>query len=103
MKNTLNNIQIKKVLDDGNFVENDLYRIYFKNKCSCFKLALMVKKKFFKLAVDRNKIKRQIREMLKELQISKNIGVVIIVNNKYDPEKYIYNSEKMKQLINKIN
>lgn len=99
-----NRLQKKKDFDNvfksgKGFREGFLYFKIKKNSLNSSRFGFIVSKKFSKKAVERNKIKRRLREIIKkELpKIKKPIDVVIIINPGLEN-----NFEKLEQAINKL-
>jgi len=76
------------------FKEDLLYLKVIKNDLGCLRIGFIVGKNFSKKAVERNRIKRRLREIVKERIIEKGLDVVIVVmpkaqNNFEELEKTI--------------
>jgi ribonuclease P protein component len=84
-------------------VSNPAFRIHFlPNRLKQLRFGLAVNKKNFKTAVLRNKIKRQMREIVKQLEIVKNIDIVIIVKYAYINNTFQANKKMFINLYNTI-
>lgn len=82
---------------------NSQYFIYFcKNTIDHVRIGISVPKKRFNKAILRNKIKRQIRSMLLEVEKKYHLDIVIIVKKSYLNNDYQKNSFALKNLLSKI-
>ena len=87
------NLQIKELFKTGKSLKtNDFLLKYRKNTTGNLQFAISVNKKIFRTAVIRNKIKRQIRQIVRSLKQIKSIDMLVIVasnylNNKYETNK----------------
>lgn len=61
------------------FKENLLYLKVVKNNLDCSRIGFVVGKNFSKKAVERNRIKRRLREIVQEKKIGKNLDLIIVV------------------------
>lgn len=80
------------------------YLIYFsRNNCDFFRISINASKSKFKLAVDRNKIKRQVRTFFDKLH-NKNISLdlLIIVNKSYLEDTYKNNCLDFLNLVKRL-
>jgi len=82
----------ERVFKDGEgFKQGFLYLKVIKNGLQSTRFGFVVSKKFSKKAVDRNKAKRVIREIIKNnlSEIKSGLDVVVVVNSsiKIDPEE----------------
>ncbi len=79
--NRLNSEEFQEVFKKGKryFFKNFLFIIYQNNKN--FKAGISIPKKEFKLAIQRNKIKRQIHYLLKENLFKKNHIIIQLKKN----------------------
>lgn len=75
--------EIEDVLKNKKYVSNPYFTIYIKenNENHHFRYAMSVNKKIGK-AVVRNRLKRQIRAIISQINIKDNIDLFIIVRNK---------------------
>ncbi len=95
---------------------NDFKKIITKSKPTfnfCFQLwskydnnktpliGIVVSKKNFKKAVQRNKIKRQIKAMIRDFEFD-NKTYIVKVNSKYNWKKYELNKSKLLETLNKV-
>lgn len=100
--------EFQDVIKNGKKIATDLFVIYYKeyDEINNSEVGISVSKKIEKLAVNRNKIKRQIKSFLKKYDYSKKYKIVIIVRKKYT-YKNIKEIELLKEsllkTINKIN
>ena len=97
------NEEIAKIVHLRRFVKNDCFVIHYnKNNCEHTRVCISVSKKMGK-AVVRNKIKRQVREMITAIfEFDKKIDLVIIVRNGYAENEFSLNKEKLNELYLKI-
>lgn len=96
--------EFKKVMSkrDQN-VTNPIFRIhYFPNRLKKIRFGLAVNKKNFKTAVLRNKIKRQMREIIRNLSDIKSIDIVVIVKYAYINNTFQANKKMFINLYNTI-
>jgi ribonuclease P protein component len=94
----------KKVMTNRNLnVSNPVFRIhYLPNKIQKLRFGLAVNKKNFKTAVLRNKIKRQMREIIKSVSPPKNVDIVVIVKYAYINNVFQANKKMFINLYNSI-
>jgi ribonuclease P protein component len=81
--------QFQDVIKNGKKITSDLYIIYYKDysEIENTEIGISVSKKIEKLAVKRNKIKRQIKSFFTDYkEWDKKIRIVIIVRNNYKKE-----------------
>lgn len=73
-----------------------------KNNKPTFRFAISVNKKNFKKAVDRNKIKRQIRSIIREIE-NKKIGIdfLIIPKNNFLKAEFLKKKNDLLKLLSK--
>lgn len=81
------NEDFSKIFSKGKTISNSVVLLKFLPSKS-FKLGISVSKKISKLAVYRNKVKRQIRNIFYSLDDFQPIDLFVIVKPKYDPNKY---------------
>jgi len=103
IKSLKNKKEIDNLFATGRMVRNSLFTFKFlKNTLNYPRYVLGVSKKFFKTAVLRNKIKRQVREMLRIGLKDKSFDVFVLVNNNYDTKTYKENENEFLNLTNEI-
>ena len=89
--------QAREYLKKTVTVQNSLFLVKKTRACE-LKVIISVRKKLFKKANVRNRIKRQIREFIrKDVSKDQNMFYLIIVSKFYDPE--ILNEKKQKKLL----
>ncbi len=93
----------KRLSLKGKKLSNSLFLLIFlKNENIGFQYAISVNKKNFRTAVIRNKIKRQIRNVIKELDSYKNIDCLIVIKKEYLAKDYKTIKSKFKEVYQKI-
>ena len=97
------NEEIAKIVHSKRFYKNDIFVMYYlKNNELNSRVCISVSKKIGH-AVTRNKIKRQIREMVTDIfNFEIKIDFVIIVRNKYLNNDFLTNKNKLQELYLKI-
>lgn len=96
----LKNEEFKNVIDHKHYKSNTFFSIYFlDNNLDHYRIGISVSKKIG-IAVIRNKIKRQVREIV-NLCFDKNMSkdIVIIVRYGYQHDNYSLCLDKFKELI----
>ncbi len=96
--------EFKEILDLRHFKRNDYFSIYFrKNELNKTRIGILVSKKRNGIAVRRNKIKRQVRNILDEL-LDYNLAydLIVIIDRRYDPTNFIEVKSMLSKLINSI-
>lgn len=93
------NEEIAKVIHNRRYNKNDVYVFYYqKNNEQKTRVCISVSKKLG-IAVVRNKIKRQIREMITDIfDFEKEFDFVIIVKKQFLDNEFKMNKEKIKEL-----
>lgn len=93
------NEEIAKVIHNRRYNKNDVYVFYFqKNKEQKTRVCISVSKKLG-IAVVRNKIKRQVREMITDIfDFEKEFDFVIIIRNQFLENDFETNKDKIKEL-----
>lgn len=103
-KNTIKKYrEFKEILNIRNFKRNSLFTIYYRgNTQNKTRIGLLVSKKNGN-SVTRNKIKRQIREVIQSsIDYNKNIDLIIVISKNYDVNYFEKNSLLLKNLLNDI-
>jgi ribonuclease P protein component len=97
-------IDFKKImLHRERNVSNPIFRIhYLPNKIKKLRFGLAVNKKNFKTAVLRNRIKRQMRMIVKSITTPKHIDIVIVVKYAYINNSFQANKKMFINLYNTI-
>lgn len=97
------NLEFQAIINEKRFQANDYFVIYFRPKSQeNNRIGISVGKKIGK-AVLRNKIKRQIRAMLREKDFQNlSFDCIIIVRPKFLDQPYQNNQESLRHLIASI-
>lgn len=97
------NLDIKNLFHKGRFISNSLLIFkYQNNNLNKTRFAISVNKKIFRTAVIRNKIKRQIRHIMRELNEYKSVDILIIIKNGYLSQDFLDIKKSFESLYNKI-
>ena len=98
------NEDFQSIIKDKKRVANSKFVVYYKkNNLSLLRVGFSVSKKLGK-AVVRNKTKRQVRMMAREIfDQSQSMDYIIIVRNKFLESSYEENKKDLLFLYNKIN
>ena len=98
------NSEIKNLVVRGSSLLCKEFRFKFlKTHSNTIRYAISVNKKVFRIAVLRNKIKRQIRAIIRNINnISVTFDILIIVNQKYFDNDFATNNRIFVKLLNKI-
>ena len=76
---------------------------YRKNSLPKWQIAIVASKKKFNTAVQRNKIRRQIKAIIRELSISlDNYQIVFIVKIEWLNKNYIENKKILEKMLTKL-
>ncbi|MDR2567743.1 MAG: ribonuclease P protein component [Mycoplasmataceae bacterium] len=103
---SLNSFEVKEIFLKKHYcLSTQSFLIFYKkNEEKIFRYCVSTKKKFFKLAVQRNKVKRQVRMMLRSNFVSlPKCDVVIIPQQSYMDNSYAQNQEILINNLKKIN
>jgi len=93
------NADFKRIYQKGKFFSNDFFLVkFYPNRLSNSRFSIIVNKKINKKAVIRNKIKRQIREIVRNKLKQLRSGFDIIIIIKRDLSQDFFN-EMEKQLL----
>lgn len=97
------NQDFQKIIRDNKKVSNLTYVLYYKkNELDHPRFGISTSKKLGN-AVVRNKIRRQVRVMCRDiLKFNKNIDYIIIVRKEYVNATYQKNYDELMKLINKL-
>ncbi|MGM0607538.1 MAG: ribonuclease P protein component [Candidatus Muiribacteriota bacterium] len=91
--------EVSKLLKKARFCSNNFFTVR-KNNHDELKVVISVKKKFYKKAVKRNKIKRIIREIIrKDFNKKKGFYLIIIKARKEKELKYKILKNKLNELL----
>lgn len=96
-----NKIEFNKLFNNSKQIQSNLYIIKFSNNNE-FRYGISISKKTFKLAVIRNKIKRQIKSIINSIDIDLNLNFIILVKKNYDVNNYSKSKDDFIKLINKL-
>lgn len=96
------NSEISAILQTGRFLSNDCFIIKYVKTKDKYQFAIATSKKIFKSAVQRNRIKRQIRTFVQKIVKIRPTKFLIIVKKQYLTNTYIKNNYLFQDLINKI-
>ena len=97
------NLQIKELFKNGNTKKNNDFLIkYKKNNVGNLQFAISVNKKIFRTAVLRNKIKRQIRSIIRSFNQVKSIDMLVIVLKNYTNNTFELNKNNILNTYNQI-
>ena len=91
------NSEISDILQTGYSLSNECFTIKYIKTKDKYQFAIATSKKIFKTAVQRNKIKRQIRTFVQKI-----VKFLIIVKRQYLKNTYAKNNLLFLNLINKI-
>jgi ribonuclease P protein component len=97
------NIEFQSIIQHKRYVTNGSFVVYVKRrKLDYSRVGISVSKKLGS-AVERNKVKRQVRMMLQNLFKSKlNYDAVIIVRQNYLTKAYDENEKLLENVLNKV-
>jgi len=101
----ISSVAFKEIFTKGEIKENECFKIIFKkNNLDCPRYGIVVSTKVSKLAVERNALKRQIRNILKDflLVFSRGFDVVIIVKKNCLKLGFSKLKESIKELLLKL-
>lgn len=104
-KNRLNkNEQILKTLKNNRKICSSTVNLFFqKNNSKNWKVAIVASKKNFKLAVIRNKVKRQAKAIIRELSMDLNSNnIVLIIKQDWLNKSFLENKMILKKIIIKM-
>ncbi len=97
------NEEIANIVHQRKFVKNNCFLIYYQNnQCHYLRVCLSVNKKLG-IAVVRNKIKRQVREMIDQVfDFKQSKDYVIIIKEEFKNHDFLTNKNKLEELNEKI-
>lgn len=100
----LKNYQFEKLIVNGKYVTNQEFFIYYfyRNDGDTIRIGISVPKKRVNKAFIRNKIKRQIKQMLTEIKKEQPIDIVIMVKKKYLDNDYNTNKVSLLNLLKRV-
>ena len=99
----LKNDDFRKVIGKQRFFSNQAFSLYyFKNDLQHLRLGISVGHKFGN-AVERNKVKRQVRMMVSQnVNLNMSIDIVLMIRKGYQKDDYDSNCQKLLQLYEKV-
>ena len=97
------NIEFQSILQHKRYVANGSFVVYFKKKKKeCSRIGISVSKKLGS-AVERNKVKRQVRMMLQELFNEElSYDAILMIRQGYLTNTYEVNVKLLEKLMNKV-
>lgn len=100
----LKNYQFEKLIVNGKHVNNREFFLYYsyRNDSGTIRIGISVPKRLVNKAFIRNKIKRQIKNMLVDVKKDWSIDIVLIVKKSYLNNDYNTNKTSLDNLLNKI-
>ena len=101
----ISSVAFKEIFTEGKIKENECFKIIFKkNNLDYPRYGIVVSTQISKLAVERNALKRKIRNMLRDflLVFSKGFDVVIIVKKNCLKINFSKLKESLKKLLLKL-
>lgn len=96
------NSEIATIFQTGFSLSNDCFIVNYLKTANEYKFAISVNKKIFKTAVQRNKIKRQVRTFVRKIVNPKPIKFLIIVKKQYLKNTYNSNNLLFQNLLQKV-
>ena len=96
------NSEISTISKTGCSLSNSSYIVKYVKSKNKYQFAIATSKKIFRTAVQRNKIKRQIRTFIQKIVKNKPVKFLIIVRKSYLENTYTENNLLLQDLINKI-
>jgi ribonuclease P protein component len=95
--------EIDKLIKNSKTISNSNYLIRFThNDINKLRFVIAPSKKIFKTAVSRNKIKRQVRMFIINIENIKSVDILIIIKECYNKNTYLINNNSFIDLYNKI-
>lgn len=100
----LKNYQFEKVLKNGKYLSNREFFVYYfyRNDSETIRIGISIPKKRINKAFIRNKIKRQIKHMIVDINKNKSIDMIIMVKKNYLGNEYNTNKVSLLSLLNKV-
>lgn len=100
----LKNYQFEKLIVNGKFINNREFFLYYsyRDDLGTIRIGISVPKKLINKAFIRNKIKRQVKNMLIDINKDWSIDIVLIVKKNYLNNDYNTNKISLDNLLNKI-
>lgn len=100
----LKNYQFEKLIVNGKYIANRDFFIYYfyRNDGNTIRIGISVPKKRVNKAFIRNKIKRQIKHMIVNIEKDWPIDIVIMIRKNYLDNDYNTNKFSLINLLNKV-
>lgn len=96
------NKDFKLIIKKHKIVRNQISTIYYsQNDLNHYRVGISVSKKVG-IAVIRNKIRRQIKAILNQIKIEKNIDIIIVVKPEFLKNNYLSNKAILLESLAKI-
>lgn len=96
-----NKIEFNKLFNNSKQIQSNLYIAKY-SISNEFRYGISISKKMFKLAVTRNKIKRQIKSIINSIDIDLNLNMIILIKRNYNINNYSKSKEDFIKLIKKL-
>lgn len=95
--------EFKQILDQRKFKRNKLFTVYFDDRKFDYSRAGILITKKHGNAVRRNKIKRQVREIITStLTFNENYDFIVTISKAYDTDEFLSNLENLSELLKAI-
>lgn len=93
-----------EIIKNKHFVKSKEFVVYYrKNSEDITRIGILVSKKNNGIAIRRNKIKRQIKDILDDyIDYKKDIDLIIVVSKYYDTNKFKENKMNLENLLDVI-
>jgi ribonuclease P protein component len=98
-----NKLEFENIIKSGKKVDSKCFRIWYRiNKLKLLRFGIGASHKIFKTAVLRNKLKRQCREIIRDIKIIKAIDIVVIIKERFKKSSFNDNYNEFISLYNTI-